>query len=108
MRRSFALLVLLAGCATTGATFGSGVGDRQLEHPPWYAGSVSAAGAPAIARFPITWQGGASQPASFDPSGEPGSPVATLLRDMNAFLDSVAGGTALPAIRGGGQVAPNV
>ena len=26
------------GCATTGATFQSGVGDRFLEHPPWYAG----------------------------------------------------------------------
>jgi len=104
----FFLAAMLAGCATTGATFGSGVGDRQLEHPPWYAGSVSAAGAPVVARFPVTWQGGASQPASFDPSDEPESPVATLLRDMNAFLDSIAGGTALPAIGGGGVVAPNV
>jgi hypothetical protein len=104
----FFLAAMLAGCATTGATFGSGVGDRQLEHPPWYAGSRSAAGAPAIARFMVAWQGGASQPASFDPSDEPESPVAALLRDMNAFLDSVAGGPALPPIRGGGVVAPNV
>jgi hypothetical protein len=63
---------------------------------------------PAVARFPITWQGGASQPASFDPSDEPESPVAALLRDMNAFLDSIAGSAALPAIRGSGLVAPNV
>ena len=102
------LAVMLAGCATTGGTFGSGVGDRQLEHPPYYAGSVSETAATTIARFPITWQRGASQPASFDPSGEPGSPIAALLRDMNAFLDSVAGGVALPAVRGSGLVAPNV
>lgn len=103
----FILAAMLAGCATTGSTFGSGVGDRQLEHPPYYAGSVSATGAP-VARFPITWQRGASQPASFDPSGEPGSPVAALLHDMNAFMDSVAGGVVLPDMRGGGLVAPNV
>lgn len=102
------LAAMLAGCATTGSTFGSGVGDHQLEHPPYYAGSVSGTGTPSIARFPITWQRGASQPASFDPSGEPGSAVAALLRDMNAFLDSVAGGVALPATSGGGLVAPNV
>jgi hypothetical protein len=103
----FILALMITGCATTGATFGSGVGDRQLEHPPWYAGSVSAIAAP-VARFPIAWQGGASQPASFDPSGEPGSAVAALLRDMNTFMDSVAGGVAIPGIRGGGLVAPNV
>ena len=104
----FILAVMLTACATTGSTLGSGVGDRQLEHPPYYAGSLSGAGATTIARFPITWQRGASQPASFDPSGEPGSPIAALLRDMNAFLDSVAGGVVLPAVRGSGLVAPNV
>lgn len=102
------LAVMFTGCATTGATFGSGVGDRQLEHPPYYAGSMPGVGATTITRFPITWQRGASQPASFDPSGEPGSPIVALLRDMNAFMDSVAGGVALPAIRGSGLVAPNV
>lgn len=34
------LMALLAGCATTGATFRSGVGDRYLEHPPYYAGKA--------------------------------------------------------------------
>jgi hypothetical protein len=110
MRRltTFMLAVMLSGCATTGATFGSGVGDRQIEHPPYYAGALSGTGTPVIARFPITWQRGASQPEPFDPSGAPGSPVAALLRDMNAFLDSVAGGASLPALNGGGLVAPNV
>ena len=110
MRRQavFILAVMQAGCATTGATFGSGVGERQLEHPPYYAGSLPGAGAATIARFPITWQPGASQSAIFDPSGKPGSPVATLLRDMNAFLDSVAGTAPLSSIRGGRIVAPNV
>ena len=102
------LMIMLAGCATTGATFGSGVGERQLEHPPYYAGRTSAMDASRIARFPIAWQGGASQPAAFDPSGEPGAPVAALLREMNAFMDSVAGGRALPVVTGAGLVTPNV
>ena len=41
---------LLTGCATTGATFGSGVGDRMLEHPPYYAGAAPTAAAPAESR----------------------------------------------------------
>jgi hypothetical protein len=32
----------LAGCASTGATFRSGVGDAYLEQAPWYAGSALA------------------------------------------------------------------
>ena len=107
----YALLVLtlvLTACATTGATFGSGVGERQLEHPPYYLGASTTLDAARIARFPVAWQPGASQPASFDPSGEAGSPVATLLREMNAFIDSILPGRAIPAVSGAGRVSPNV
>lgn len=107
-RALFLLAAIQAACATTGATFGSGVGDRQLEHPPYYAGSVMNPGAPRIARLPITYQRGASQAQPFDPSGEPGSPVADLLREMNAFMDSVFAGGSLPAIAGSGVVPPDV
>ncbi len=38
-----ASLFVLTACATTGATLGSGVGDRFLEHPPYYAGGSAGA-----------------------------------------------------------------
>lgn len=88
--------VLLTGCATTGATLGSGVGDRMLEHPPYYAGAAAEAVAPAgsrIGRLPIAWQRGASQPSIFDPRADAGSPMRALLDEMNAFLDSLGAGT---------------
>jgi len=91
-RVSLAAAVLLTGCATTGATFGSGVGDRLLEHPPYYAGAAAIAAAPAesrIGRVPITYQRGAAQSEIFDPRGDAGSPMRALLDEMNAFLDSL-------------------
>lgn len=88
--RGAALLALLAGCATTGATFRSGVGDRMLEHPPYYAGaSSSPADAARAGHLPIAFQRGATQPAIFDPRDGSGSPVDALLGEMNAFLDSL-------------------
>ena len=53
----FAALIVTA-CASAGATFGSGVGDRQLEHPPWYAGRAATEDM-RIARLPIAYQRGA-------------------------------------------------
>jgi hypothetical protein len=94
-RAILAAAVLLTGCATTGATLGSGVGDRMLEHPPYYAGVAAVAAAPAgsrIARLPVAYQRGASQPASFDPRADAGSPMRALLDEMNAFLDSLGTG----------------
>ena len=84
--------VLLTGCATTGATLGSGVGDRMREHPPYSAGAAAPAGAPAgirIGRVPMMYQRGAAQPEIFDPRGDAGSPMRALLDEMNAFLDSL-------------------
>lgn len=88
--RGVALLVLLAGCATTGATFRSGVGDAMLEHPPYYAGTPSSsADAARVGHLPIAFQRGSTQPPIFDPRDGSGSPVDALLGEMNAYLDSL-------------------
>lgn len=100
-----------AGCATTGATLGSGVGDARLDGPPYYAGRqlpVAEQSAP-LGHFPIAYQRGATNPESFEPAA--GGAMAELLRQMNAYLDSlgvstrlVAGAAAAPK----GAVAPDV
>jgi hypothetical protein len=109
MSRLSALLLLAAvtACASGGATFRSGVGDRFLEHPPYYAGRSVAALQPGarIARFPVEFQRGASQAANFDPVNGAGSSIAALVAEMNAFLDSL-GVAKLVAVAG--ETAPNV
>lgn len=88
-----ALVVVTAGCASTGATFRSGVGDAFLEHPPYYAGASLASVSSDRSRvgyLPITYQRGASQAAIFDPRSGPGTPVGALLAEMNAYLDSLS------------------
>jgi hypothetical protein len=78
----------LAACATTGATLGSGVGDRMLEQPPYHAGAREALDAAAtVGAFPIHYQPGASQPALFDPRWGPGTPLGGFLAEMNAYGD---------------------
>ena len=87
------LALLLSACATTGATFRSGVGDALLEHPPYYAGASAAsvaADAGRVGHLPVAYQRGASQPAMFDPAGDASSPMRALLAEMNAYLDSLA------------------
>ena len=104
------VLALLTACATTGSTFRSGVGDRQLEHPPYYAGQRLSAvqPAPRIVPFAMQFQRGASQADVFDPASGAGSSVAALLGDLNALLDSVFAGQRLVTVAGAGVVAPNV
>ncbi len=81
-----ALVVTCIACA--GSTLGSGVGDAFLERPPFYTGGpVTAAG--RIGHLGVAYQRGATQEAMFEPANESGSPVAALLRDMNAYLDSL-------------------
>ena len=95
-RLLLAAATLLTGCGSTGATLGSGVGDRMLEHPPYYAGAAVVAAAPAgsrIGHLPVAWQRGASQPVVFDPRADAGTPIRALLDEMNAFLDSLGVGT---------------
>jgi hypothetical protein len=104
------MLALLTACATTGSTFRSGVGDRQLEHAPYYAGQRIDAvqPAPRIVPLAVHFQRGASQSEVFDPASGAGSSVAALVADMNALLDSVFAGQRLVTIAGAGLVAPNV
>ncbi|HEU4563071.1 MAG TPA: hypothetical protein VFS05_00425 [Gemmatimonadaceae bacterium] len=87
--RILALLPLLAACATTGATFRSGVGDRILKDPPYYAGASVAGDTARVGHLPVGYQRGGSQAPIFDPAGGAGTPVAALLAEMNAYLDSL-------------------
>lgn len=114
-----AALLATSGCASTGATFRSGVGDAHLERAPWYAGTSPAtirSNTSRIAYLPIEFQSGATQPAAFDPSVTTGSPTQSLLAEMNAYLDSLAQarGVAIrlearaPAGDASARVAPDV
>lgn len=90
-------LLAFAGCATTGATLGSGVGDRLVEEPPYYAGRGVPVQPARVAHLPIRYQAGGSQEEMFDPSGGYGSPVASLLTEMNAYLDSLGASVRVAA-----------
>ena len=54
-------------------TLGSGVGDAQLEHPPWVAGKPVPQGA-RVAILPVAYQRGGTQEALFEPNEEGLSP----------------------------------
>ena len=71
-------LLMAMGCASTGATFRSGVGDRYLEHPPWSAGASTAlvrADSSRIGHLPIAFQRGSMHPGVFDPTVSDESPL---------------------------------
>jgi len=91
------LTPLLGACASTGATFRSGVGDTFLEHPPWYAGADVTGQSAALGHLPVAYQRGASQPALFDPAETPA--LSQLLADMTRFVDSL--GLSLRLVEGG-------
>lgn len=82
------LVLLTAGCATTGATFRSGVGDSFPMHPPYYAGQ-KVAPRQRVGYFPIVFQRGATQEENFDPKSDMNSPLGMLVADMNRFVDSL-------------------
>lgn len=90
-----AAVLLAAACATTGSTLDSGVGDRLVEHPPYAAGDGRLGGAGRIAHLPVAYQRGGSQAEIFDPEGGRGTPVAGLLEEMNAYLDSLGASVRL-------------
>ncbi len=95
-----ALLVTLAACASTGATFGSGVGDAYFERPPYTAGApMTMVGADSgrIAHLSIAFQRGAAQEPMFDPRSGRGTPMDSLLEEMNAWLDGNSVSTRLVA-----------
>src|SRR5688500_4752562 len=88
IRAGAAAAVAFSCLACAGSTLGSGVGDAFLENPPYYAGGpVTPTG--RIAHLGIAYQRGATQEPMFEPANESGSPIAALLREMNAYLDSL-------------------
>lgn len=92
-----ALFAFLPGCATTGATLGSGVGDTFLEHPPYYAGQRAAPDSVRVGHLPVAYQRGASQAPIFDPGLS--SAMQELLAAMTARLD--ASGATVRLVGGG-------
>lgn len=93
------------GCATAGSTFSSGVGDRYLEHPPWYAGRevvVTESGG-RMGHLPVTFQRGATQPVEFEPRVTTGAPASVLVSEIDAYLDSLltASGVSVRLVEGG-------
>ena len=107
-RRMLAAVVVTAtaqtvGCATTGATYRSGVGERLLEHPPYYAGSGVGTDAAAVrwGHLPVAYQRGASHSPIFDPGHSP--QLAELLDRMNRYLDSLGVSAALLSHAGSGS-----
>lgn len=94
-------LAVAGGCATAGSTFDSGVGDAFPDGPPYYAGSRVTGTSARVAHLPIVFQRGATQPASFEPAAAPGTAVAALIAEMNAYLDSLGLSTPLPGAGAG-------
>jgi hypothetical protein len=105
--RVLLLTVLVGGCATTGSTLRSGVGDKLLEHAPFYAGSLPAdSGGARIGHLPVAFQRGATQSPIFEPSGAAGTPIDALLAEMTAYLDSL--GTTMRVATVPAGTAPDV
>lgn len=87
-------VVSLSACA--GSTVNSGVGDRILDEPPYYAGRLLPVEGRTFAVMPIAYQRGSSQAFIFEPDAEPGSELALLLDAMNSYLaDSLEVGAML-------------
>jgi len=94
---SIGVLLAVTGACATGSTLRSGVGDRVLEHPPYYAGARPAGDTGAIGHLPVTYQRGATQEPLFDPAGGPGTPIQAFLTELTASLDSLGATTRLAA-----------
>jgi hypothetical protein len=104
---AFAVLLLSAAACATGSTFRSGVGDKMLKSPPYYAGKrVSREAVPRVVHVPVGYQRGATQLPLFDLSGESGTPIAALLAEMNAYLDSLGVTTRVDAAAGAHRGTP--
>jgi hypothetical protein len=85
-------MLMFVACASAGATYRSGVGDRYIEHPPYYSGRAPeavAGEAGPIGHLPVTFQLGATQPRAFDPRTGARTPMDSLLQAMNRYLDSL-------------------
>lgn len=88
----FLSATLSTACATTGATFKSGVGDAFPEETPYYAGARTTPVAAPDARvgvLPVHFQPTDGPGVLHDPSWGAGSAMSLLLREMNGYLDSL-------------------
>lgn len=77
-----------AGCATTGATVGSGVGERLVSEAPFHAGvrrSPIAPGTPVLL-LPLRYDAGGRDAASTALPDTPSALLRGLLDEMAAFL----------------------
>ena len=101
------VLLAVAGACATGSTFQSGVGDRLLEHPPYYAGARATGDTAPIGHLPVAYQRGATQEAMFDPAGGAGTATGALIGDLTAHLDSLDVTTRL-AVGGASGAPPDV
>lgn len=86
--------VVGGGCASTGATVRSGVGDSFPFHPPYYAGRrVTAVG--RVGYFPITFPREGTGDEGLDPKSQADTPLGALIAEMNRFVDSLGVATPL-------------
>jgi hypothetical protein len=104
-RSALLTVSVFAGCASAGSTYQSGVGDRLVEHPPYYAGARVTPGTRA-GHFPIAYQRGSTQSPIFEPEGGRGTPMSALVAEMNAYLDSLGASARLTSVSRG--TAPDV
>lgn len=88
--------LVAVGCATTGATLGSGVGERLLERPPFYAGRMVAGEGIRLAHLPIVYARDGGVGGLFEQETGEGTAVADLLARLNAHLDVIAAGRSEP------------
>lgn len=107
IRATFTGALAFTCVACAGSTLGSGVGDAYLERPPFYAGGPASADG-RIAHLGIAYQRGATQEPMFEPGGDSGSPIAALLRDMNAYLDSLGASVRVVAASAAPGRSPDV
>lgn len=95
MRTWIPAAALALGACATGSTLRSGVGDRLLEHPPFYASAPTVPDSGRSGYFPVGYQRGATQEARFDPASGLGTPLAALQGAMSRYLDSLDVGTPI-------------
>lgn len=101
------MLMAAAGCAATGSTFKSGVGDTMLRQPPWIAGKPAPGGAEWLV-LPVAFQAGATQPAIFDLKPAAGTALADLVSEMNTALAGRSIGRSTAPILNAGATPPDV
>lgn len=96
------------GCASTGTTFRSGVGDAYLERAPWVAGRPVPADRGSLLVLPVQWQASLTQPVFMDPDTAAGSPLAALRDSVQQALNRAQLGPSGTALSGRAMVPPDV